>query len=64
MKSLKSVPRKYSSTFARFLKIKIHISVKEVKLKSMKGKISKTSSLKHYHFLLGKEQKPISYGNL
>lgn len=35
--SKESVPRHLCSTFGRF-SVKIHISVKEVKLKSMKGK--------------------------
>lgn len=39
---LQSVPRYLWSTFRGFL-IKVHISVKEVQLKSMKGKISKMS---------------------
>lgn len=37
--------------------MKINIPVKELQLKSMKGKISKISSLSHYHFSLRKEHR-------
>ena len=52
-KLLQSVPRYLCCTFGRFL-IKIHLPVKEVQLKQLKGIFSKIISLTHYHLSLGK----------
>lgn len=55
-----------SVTFRRFKK-KIHISVIEVQLKSMKGKLFQISLLIHHNFVLGnilQDRKQISYGGL
>ena len=61
---LKSVPRHLCCIFGRFLTK--YTPVKEVQLKSMKGKISKIFSFTR-HFSIGKflrNEKQISYGNL
>lgn len=52
-KNLALVYQYLCSTFGRFI-IKVHITVREVKLKSMKGKLSKIYSLTQYRFSLEK----------